>query len=49
MLSHFFVIYYIALADVIAKLTVAVLLAKPYGRCDCHIVVDVVTTCNIVL
>ena len=37
MLSHFFVIYYIALADVIAKLTVAVLLAKPYGRCDCHI------------
>ena len=33
----FFVIYYIALADIIAKLTVAVLLAKPYGRCYCHI------------
>ena len=35
--KSFFVIYYIALADVIAKLTVAGLLAKPYGRCYCHI------------
>ena len=32
----FFVIYYIVLGDVIPKLTVAGLLAKPYGRCYCH-------------
>ena len=45
-----FVSYCIALADVVAKLTVADLLAKACGRCYCHnSVVDVVTTCNIVL
>ena len=33
-----------ALAGVIAKLTVTDLIAKPYGRCCCHIiVVDAVT------
>ena len=50
MLSYFFVIYYIALADVVAKLTVADLLAKTCGRCYCHnSVIDVATTYNIVL
>ena len=43
-----FVIFMIALTDVIAKLTVADLIAKVYGRCYCHNgVVDVVTTCSI--
>ena len=38
---------YITLADVIAKLTVADLIATTCGRCYCHIiVVDVVTTFN---
>ena len=40
----FFVLYCIALADVIAKLTVADLIAETYGRCYCHnSVVDVAT------
>ena len=51
MLSHFFCYFLcFALADVIAKLTVADLIAKVYGRCYCHnSVVDVVTICHIVM
>ena len=47
MLSHLFVIYCIALAAVVAKLTVADLIAKTYGRSYCHIIMaDDVTTFN---
>ena len=46
----FFIIFCFILADVIAKVTVADLIAKIYGRCYCHnSVVDVVTTCIIVV
>ena len=45
-----FIIIYFILVDVIAKVTVADLIAKVYGKCYCHnSVVGVVTTCNIVL
>ena len=45
----FFIVFGFELADVVAKLIWQILLPK-FGRCYCHnIVVDIVTTCNILM
>ena len=50
MLSHFLLFGVLHWLMLLPSLLWQILLPQPYGRCYCHnSVVDVVTTCNIVL